>query len=595
MKNNPGKILMLLCLIALAALLGCCGCNNTATSNAPVISSVANAQGTTTLSSGATLTIIGTGFGTTRLSNEYGKSYVVFVPQNSLAAYPVGTVFRAPSYVSWSDTTIQCTVPDLAASNYQVSIVIARDGEIYSSTLVASTQNTIKVTGQSSSGPAIASITPLTVNAGGALTISGSLFGSTQGTGYVRFGLPDGGTTQSTVTSWADTEVVCAVPAGVAPGSVPVYVVTGTSTESGSFTITVLSATAPLISALSPSSVAVGSTSAITISGNNFGESMGAGNVSFQAGTGTPVAVTTGITWTSTQVITAIPSSVTAAATTVTVTLQSGTGEISNGSPLMVGTPTGKVYAIFVGINRYTSSGILPLEWCVNDVTGMKDALTASTAWSGAEVVTMTDSQATRSAIQGAISAMTSKITAGDTFFFFYSGHGTNESGHSYLIPVDSTLTTASMIQDDEFNGWLALMNSGAKKCIIFDSCYSGGFVGKKNNVNSRFVKLPGSDPSYNGSFLTRNMSALTSMVFLAASTGGQQSVEDSSLQHGVFTYYLMQGLGSGTTIGPAAAGGTAVTAQQLFTYASPLTSTFNSSQTPQMQDNYTAGLLLKK
>jgi len=594
-KKNPASILILACLAAMMVSIVYQGCNNATTPVSPVISTVTGSRGTATLASGETLTIGGSGFGSTRPNNRYGNSYVVFVPESPLDGYPVGTTFRAPAYSLWSDTKIQCTVPDLVASTYQVSVVIAKENDLYPSTLVGTAENTIQVTGQSSSGPAIASISPLTVNAGGTVTIRGSLFGSVQGTGYVRFGMQDGGTIQSAVTSWADTEVVCTVPPALAPGSVPVYMVTGAGKESGSFTITVLSATAPLISAVSPSTVSVGAVSPITVSGSNFGDSIGTGSVLFQAGTSTPVVVTTGITWTSTQLIVPIPATVTATAGTVTVSVQSNTWEVSNTASILVGTPVSKVYALFVGINRYTSSSILPLSWCVNDVTGMKDALTGSTAWNGAEIVTLTENQATRSAIQGTISSIASKITAEDTFFFYYSGHGTNESGHSYIIPVESTLTTATMIQDDELNGWLAVMNSSAKKCIIFDSCYSGGFVGKETGRNSRFVRLPGSDPGFDGSFMTRNMAALPGMVFLAACTGGQQSIEDSSLQHGVFTYYLMQGLGSGTTIGPASMGGISITAQQLFTYSSPQTSAFNPGQAPQIQDNYTEGLLLKQ
>jgi hypothetical protein len=596
MKKSLVDVPVLLSLIALMACMAISGCNNCSSTPSPAITSATNSQGGTTLSSGTTITISGTGFGTIQASNEYGQSYVCFVPQ-----YAGATPQRAVTYSSWSDTQIQCIVPSLSPSTYQVQAVIAgNEGntgimDTYSSSLTPSSQNTITISGQSSGQPSIASIAPSPVNVGHTVTISGLGFGSSQGTGYVRFGLQIGGTTQYVTASWADAQIVCAVPATVSPGAVPVSVITGTGVESSSCNLQLLSSTAPYISAISPSSLAIGSTTPVTITGINFGDAMGTGNVTFQAGSGTPVSVTTGVTWTSTRIIATVPASLTASATAITVTVQANAGEVSNGFSISVGSSSGKIYALFVGINAYQDPSIPQLEWCVNDVTGMEASLTTSALWSTAVIVTLNDALATKSAIKSSISTMASQVTSADTFLFFYSGHGTNEGGHSYLVPVDSDLTTTSFIGDDELNGWLTPMNSAARKCIIFDSCNSGGFVGKGKDFRGRFLLLKGSDPAFKGSFMSRNMAALPNMVFLAAAMGSQLSVESSELQHGAFTYYLIQGLGSSGTIGPAGTGGTSITAQQVFTYATPLTSAFNASQTPQMQDNYTAGLLIKQ
>lgn len=71
--------------------------------------------------------------------------------------------------------------------------------------------------------PAGATITSLTPNhgaAGASVTIAGTGFGATQGTGTVKFGT----TTATSITSWSDTSIVVKVPSGLAAGSVQVTV-----------------------------------------------------------------------------------------------------------------------------------------------------------------------------------------------------------------------------------------------------------------------------------------------------------------------------------------------------------------------------------
>jgi len=83
------------------------------------------------------------------------------------------------------------------------------------------------------SSPTISSISPTSGAAGSSVTISGSGFGSSQGSGTVSFG----GTVAS-VTSWSNTSITAIVP-GISAGSVNVSVtVDGTLSNSEGFTVT---------------------------------------------------------------------------------------------------------------------------------------------------------------------------------------------------------------------------------------------------------------------------------------------------------------------------------------------------------------------
>ncbi len=80
----------------------------------------------------------------------------------------------------------------------------------------------------------ITSLAPNHGTAGASVTITGTGFGSTQGTGSVRFG-----TTTATVTSWSDTSIVAVVPSGLAAVQVQVTVTPNGGTASNAMAFAV--------------------------------------------------------------------------------------------------------------------------------------------------------------------------------------------------------------------------------------------------------------------------------------------------------------------------------------------------------------------
>src|SRR5260221_8915456 len=107
----------------------------------------------------------------------------------------------------------------------------------------------IVLCGASFAAPNITSLSPTSGAVGASVTITGTNFGTTQGTSSVTFN----GTTATTITSWGATSIVATVPTGATTGNV---VVTVSGVESNGKTFTVVSA--PSITSLSPTSGAVG-------------------------------------------------------------------------------------------------------------------------------------------------------------------------------------------------------------------------------------------------------------------------------------------------------------------------------------------------
>src|SRR5215469_18654568 len=116
--------------------------------------------------------------------------------------------------------------------------------------------------------PAISSLSPTSGPLGASFTITGTNFGSAQGSSSVTVG-----GTAAAVNSWSATSITAVVPAGLAAGSNNVVVtVSNVASNSAAFTVN-----APSISSVSPTGGAPGIL--VTISGNNFGPS--AGSVTF--------------------------------------------------------------------------------------------------------------------------------------------------------------------------------------------------------------------------------------------------------------------------------------------------------------------------
>jgi hypothetical protein len=244
---------------------------------APSITSLSVTSGTV----GTEVTITGTNFGATQGTNFGTTSSVTFN----------GTV---ASVVSWSATSIVAIVPNGATTGNVVVIVsgVASNGKAF----------TVLPT------PSITSLSPTSGPVGTSVTITGTNFGSTQGTSTVKFG----GIT-ATPTTWSASSIVAPVPSGAATGNV---VVTVSGAISNGLTFTVVPA--PSITSLLPTSGSIGTS--VTITGTNFGSVQGTSVVTFNGIVATPTS------WISTKVVTPVPNGATTGNVVVTVS-----GVASNG------------------------------------------------------------------------------------------------------------------------------------------------------------------------------------------------------------------------------------------------------------------------
>jgi RHS repeat-associated protein len=188
---------------------------------------------------------------------------------------------------SWSDASIVVPVPAGATTGNVVVTVggVASNGMLF--TVIP--------------GPTITSLSASAGPVGASITITGTIFGSTQGTSMVTFN-----GTAATITTWGATSIVATVPTGATTGNV-VVTVSGVPSPGVGFTVVSI----PAVYDLSPSAGPVGTQ--VAILGSNFGSTQGTSTVNFNG------AAASIVSWSNIEIIAVAPGTVTTGPVTVVV------------------------------------------------------------------------------------------------------------------------------------------------------------------------------------------------------------------------------------------------------------------------------------
>jgi hypothetical protein len=208
-------------------------------------------------------------------------------------------------------------------------------------------------------------------------------------------------------------------------------------------------------------------------------------------------------------------------------------------------TKKGKIWAAVIGINKYRNSKI-NLNFARNDAQAFADYLKSNMGLDRNTLFELYDEQATLKEIKSLLGQqLKTKVGKEDTVFIFFAGHGASESDPSsqdsdkfrkYILTHDVEI-------EDLFSTALAMdsvadiFNRIQAERIIFiiDSCYSGAGGG-------RTILAHGTRALLSDEFLNR-IAQGKGRIILTSSSENEVSQESPQLQHGYFTYYLLEGL----------------------------------------------------
>jgi len=194
-----------------------------------------------------------------------------------------------------------------------------------------------------------------------------------------------------------------------------------------------------------------------------------------------------------------------------------------------------KLYVLAVGVSTYQDAD-LRLDLAA------KDALEFGAAWndqrgrlySGVEVRTLTDAQATKGNILDGLEWVQRQMTAHDVAVMFFAGHGINDStGVFYFLPVDADLEKLKRTGISQSDITSTVANIAGKVLVFMDACHSGNLTGKLKRRGVVVVT----------SVINELASAENGAVVFSSATGRQYALENVEWGNGAFTKALVEGI----------------------------------------------------
>jgi len=199
-----------------------------------------------------------------------------------------------------------------------------------------------------------------------------------------------------------------------------------------------------------------------------------------------------------------------------------------------------KNYAIAIGINHYEHIH-RPLQYAASDAEKVRDFLVNEAQFDrvfyysdNSPDIKGASTRPTRSNLLRRLNVTFQKpfMGDGDNFWFFFSGHGARVNDIDYLIPCDG------FVEDVENSGISVnyiirrLQRCGADNVVlILDACR------EKGGGLSKGIKGVGEQ--------TEEEARKTGIISISSCSPSEYSWEFEELKQGVFTYALLEGLGS--------------------------------------------------
>lgn len=202
------------------------------------------------------------------------------------------------------------------------------------------------------------------------------------------------------------------------------------------------------------------------------------------------------------------------------------------------------VWAVVIGIDNYQNAR--HLKYATKDAMAFYNHLVKTIRIPEENVSLLLNDQAHLYKIRSVLGThLKRKAGKDDMVMIFFAGHGATEEDsmspdgdglEKYILPYDADLKNlyASALPMSEIS---KIFNRIYSERLIFiaDACYSGASGG-------RTIGVPGMRTNISDAFMDR-ISSGKGRVIITASGANEVSTEKDELKHGVFTYYLLEGL----------------------------------------------------
>lgn len=197
----------------------------------------------------------------------------------------------------------------------------------------------------------------------------------------------------------------------------------------------------------------------------------------------------------------------------------------------------GNFYSLCIGINEFDGRFFSNLNYAKKDAEDINNLINNKFGLLDEQNICLLDGDATKKSIIEALKSLQRNVKPEDTLVIFIATHGEAISAKGlfeyYIIPydVDEDNIKDSALSMRELREIVSKINSD-KKVMFLDTCYSGGISRRDQN------RVP--EHAIESLF---NEVASENFVMISSSQPDQPSHECNSLQQGVFTHFLLNGL----------------------------------------------------
>jgi len=207
-------------------------------------------------------------------------------------------------------------------------------------------------------------------------------------------------------------------------------------------------------------------------------------------------------------------------------------------------------WAVVIGISSYQDTRIPSLRYTAADAQAFYDWLISPKGgkYTPARVKLLLNKNATSRSIRKALFVWPKKALEEDVVTIYFAGHGSPESPDSpnnlFLLPYDAQYDD---IASTSFPMWdietaLKRFIKAKKVIVIADACHAGG-VGQSFGIARRANRAIKINPISSG---LQSLSKIGDGVCVISASDEKQYSQESGDWgggHGVFTYYLLNGL----------------------------------------------------
>ncbi|HEX4064935.1 MAG TPA: caspase family protein [Acidobacteriaceae bacterium] len=228
-------------------------------------------------------------------------------------------------------------------------------------------------------------------------------------------------------------------------------------------------------------------------------------------------------------------------------------GEAPASAPATAG-PVQQKWALVVGIGQFQDPLIPVLHFTTDDAKSFAAELVDPNIgrFPPDHVLLLTDSQATTVAIKEALNKIARLAGYNDEVVIYVATHGSPRSmdvaGANYIVTYDTKFETDRQVDEDalyatalpmvQLANAVATRMKALRTVVILDTCFSGGAVGNESKV--MVSGIGNAAPSQK---TLDRMAEGTGRIVLAAASEQEESLESPTLQHGYFTWFLLQAL----------------------------------------------------